>query len=806
MDVNSTQINVSKLSTPSCVVPESQSSSVLSASGSILSQGMTRVFVNDQQQGWPTKTGQPSGLDLGKILPPEGHGQVCTSVDADSERKPAVQAVKGNDTFSDAASSSHEDLDKIPNLQPPQVKQFSLDSENSSSHQSSQQQQVVLAFQIVPHELSSPSLHQQSIQRSETEQSSDTQVQEHAVQGTHQQNQNCQDRNRSLGQWWKKSDESNDIGPGCRSQDTRNVRSSSLVTMDKSGRELDKLLAGPLNILSCLNEETNDPLTDTRDNDQTSLGPSSGTSSVFNRDSKSFETNVHTGQHSEVTTRDQSLLTHSLLTQSKGSIGQHTDGSKMTNKGQSLQTNTSVTAPRHIVSDEVTARGQSLMTNIDTSKQKAQEPQNLGRSTSFFSDFNLSNPPYAGEVRAQKVLGSPSIQAIQPALFPGLDKASLGTPVILYPANSFSSNDNSLASLSSLVHNIVYNSYGTIIKPLSSPTYSTPLVSPLSSTSDNSSQRKPIAAALPVLSSQLSAGKPTLLPFYFSHASIGNLPKCTNLPGLPSGIDMLAGSQVTAQQEKVPSSNPASLPQKITRGVPNTSPLNQVKVTDVRSCTSSEFCSMGQYRTQSLSLASNCGLGEVVGSQNFSESTDQVKHSLYGSIEAEVSLSSCVLSSSHYTQDVQASKTRVSQLGPNTNKILSSLLAGSQTSVGTSTSQADSTTHVTSLLSKEASAQRFSEENTTEQKVKTALRTSLTRSSHRRRLVCSICDRLFYSSMDLLVHRFDEHGHVCGECDGRFLTLAQLRQHKKTDHPPVLMCTHCRFLTFEREILADHSW
>ncbi|KAI8747691.1 zinc finger and BTB domain-containing protein 17 [Biomphalaria glabrata] len=132
-----------------------------------------------------------------------------------------------------------------------------------------------------------------------------------------------------------------------------------------------------------------------------------------------------------------------------------------------------------------------------------------------------------------------NIHPVMPGSKDSLQGASppLGTPVIFYPAHSFSSADSSLASLSSLVQNIVCNSHGAILKPLTlSPvTTSSTSFSSAPTSADSSSLHRSVSAALPVLSSQLNSGKPTLVPFYINHVnSFSEFAKFQNVPVAPS--------------------------------------------------------------------------------------------------------------------------------------------------------------------------------------------------------------------------------------------------------------------------------
>ncbi|BFZ22962.1 hypothetical protein BsWGS_26001 [Bradybaena similaris] len=561
-----------------------------------------------------------------------------------------------------------------------------------------------------------------------------------------------------------------------------------------------------------------------------------------------------------------------------------------------------------------TSRVQSLLANTQVPVQKVKETQTVGTCTNVYSEFRLNlNNQFVNEMKSHVLVGNASFQPLQPAVFSASEKSSsvsLGTPVLLYQTSMFPSTDSSLASLSSLVHNIVYNSYGTTIKPLALTSLtgpmpcSPPLLPALSvATLDSSSQKKSIAASLPVLSSQLNSSRPTILPFYISHTTDGSLPKSINPAGfsrstaqpwthIPAAatsaetpasfgnIDRMPPQVPTAaahhSQPAAPGSSSAD--RHPTNIISSCAPSFQIKISGGKICSGTEFSNIYQVRKDTVpspTLSSNMARVEEMDAKMKLDSSEQrlfniplinnQQHDLHTGLNSNLSTHHTVAASNLCDQTEQSvfacnpkEKPTFQLVGPEKaatievgnqedssvtppGTILNSLLVNKDVArernciVSQSRNNGNDEASDVALKSDnvgESGASKtvdesvslevgshhgYSRKSTSKKKRrvkdaacasnnKSPASMSSQKSSQRRQLLCPACGEVFFSCVDLLVHRLEQHGHVCGECDSRFLSFSRLKQHKDTDHPLMLICSQCQFHTFRRSDLLDHVW
>lgn len=583
-------------------------------------------------------------------------------------------------------------------------------------------------------------------------------------------------------------------------------------------------------------------------------------------------------------------------------------------QGQSYKASslTNLPSDQPVPSAVSTSRVQSLLAGTQVPMQKVKETQTVGTSTNVYNEFRLNlNNQFVNEMKSHVLVGNASFQPLQPAVFSGSEKSSsvsLGTPVLLYQTSMFPSTDSSLASLSSLVHNIMYNSYGTTIKPLALTSLtapmpcSPPLLPSLSmATVESSSQKKSIAASLPVLSSQLNSARPTILPFYISHATDGSLPKpinptgfsrstaqpWTHIPAVATSTEtptsfsntghMQPQALTTATHHPQPAAHGStSADRRPTNTISSCKPSVQIKISGGKICSGTEFSNICQVRKDTLpspTLTSNLARVEEVDAKtklDFSEQyvfsiplMNNKQHNLHTGLGSNLSTQATAATSSMCDQTEQSftacspkEKPTFQVVGPEKSvaieagnqedssvtppgTILNSLLAYKDVSrernciASQSRNNGNDEASDVALKSddvRESGARKTVDESVSlhvgshhdnsrkstskkKRRVKDAACTSKNKStmpsqksSQRRQLLCPACGVVFFSCMDLLVHRLEQHGHVCGECDSRFLSFSRLKQHKDTDHPLMLICSQCQFHTFRRSDLLDHVW
>ncbi|XP_012935638.1 uncharacterized protein LOC101852610 [Aplysia californica] len=481
----------------------------------------------------------------------------------------------------------------------------------------------------------------------------------------------------------------------------------------------------------------------------------------------------------------------------------------------------------------------SKSTNTAYSNEVKMDSQASARDSRIESELSSEKSSKA-EVRggntSHKMASSEHLLPIQPALCPqGLSApsltTSLGTPVFFYPAQSLNSRDSSLASLSSLVQNIVYNSHSTVFKSLSvvpgmtmsSSVASQAVVSQLSLSQDNNSTKT--VTSVPIFSTHISNSsyKPTLLPLYISPAGVGALslakPGMKSVLTQPSALKLVQPTTVPLVQTLDGSEvkmEATSMSQVI-----NLCGADELKITDVRSCAEEDFLS-ADYMKGFEEVQCNKLLSSGDACPDYSEC-----HGLSGKKLEFDSLSS---DESHPTLSQRRTDEKNTGPGPGNaiategrpgckhgnvlnSKVLSQL-PHSQALESLKSAFLEKTKNTaTSLKGEETqkiTGSSFSSQEKGCSDSKNVVRSKLNSSSsntktpHWRRLACSSCQLIFFSGTDLLVHRYEQHSHVCGECDGRFLSRARLEQHKAADHPEIILCQRCRFHTFSKSVMDDH--
>ncbi|GFN91802.1 Zinc finger protein 653 [Plakobranchus ocellatus] len=410
----------------------------------------------------------------------------------------------------------------------------------------------------------------------------------------------------------------------------------------------------------------------------------------------------------------------------------------------------------------------------------------------------------------------------------------LGTPVIIYPAGAFPSTDNSLASLPSLVQNIVYNSNGAaLLQPLSDPPIQSKMSTPpnMFIPASNCSVSSPLNLGTMSLS---HASDTAVIPLYMTSHSASDAQNkpldavCTSarwqarasFPIISNSLNFCANAPYKAP----PSASSTKLYQEygsVSSQQPSASTVSNrpiapnnvsphFKITNVRSCGDADFLSIPKSKIdpenikwhKSSKNEDSAELSDDKAGYTECQGLSGCKLNIFPTVKESMTLTKGLANNISGNKDTAVrssqTKTDLSRI-PRHQRTSNSNRKRQSPSGECNKTLNDSPSNKTQTSDKPVQAVPSSKNHP-------AVAPSLSGSrSSSRRLVCLTCELVFASGTDLLLHRYEQHSLVCGECDSRFLSNSGLLRHKETDHPPIIRCPDCRFVTFSREELASHS-